>query len=249
MAKLVAYLRDSLRLQSPDIETDPAYKFTDAQLSEILERAIPAHDANYTLSNFPQNEENFLVLLAKKELYYRLATSTAPLYPLSAEGAELRKDVRFDHYMSLIRRVEIEYSSEWNKFDSSREVESHNVFLDRNHLTVYNYENANKPKVTLTAVNVRDTSIDLAWDKFEVERGKFYSYTLYIGTSPIYDDFTEEISSDAVKEVTIFDIHRTKHRISYLLPNTTYYVAVVSQDLNKLQGVCQITVTTLSQGV
>ena len=243
--ELVRYLRSSLKLQDPEIVTDEAYRYTDEELEDVLRMLIPAQNPSYTEKTFPKNEEHFLILLAKKEIYYRLATATAPLYPLSAEGAELRKDVRFDHYMSLIRSVESEYSLSWSMYESTKEIQVSDVFLERNHFTLRNYENAHKPIVELSVDNVTQTSIDISWNKFTAQRGKFAEYKVYIGTSPIYDEYEDIIDPEAKLLVTITDIHKTKYRIKGLDLDTKYYVGVVSVDVNKLKGVYFEEVTTL----
>lgn len=246
LTKSVAYLRSSLKLQSPSIETDEAYKYTDIELQDIIKMMIPMHKSEYTVDNFPPEEENFVILLAKKEIYYRLATATAPLYPLTAEGAELRKDVRFDHYMSLIRRVEAEYAQTYERFQSNTEIKVGDVFLAGKHLSLRNYEHAVVPTVTLKAITIRSDSVDVSWDKFEVERGQFLDYVLYVSTSPIYDEFIEKISEQATKVDTIRDIHKIKYRITGLTPATVYYLAVVSEDINTLKGISEISITTLA---
>lgn len=245
-AKLIQYLRSSLVLQNPNIVTDPAYKYTDLELEDVLTMVLPAHNPSYTELTFPKNEEYFLILLAKKEIYYRLATATAPLYPLTAEGAELRKDVRFEHYMSLIRRVEVEYTQSLSHFESNKEVEVKDVFLDRKHLSLYNYENAINPTVEFTADTIRSASVDISWSKFDVVRGKFAEYKVYVSLVPIYDEYLDAISPDAKLVSRITDIHRTKFRISGLTPNTHYYIGVASEDINKLKGFYEEEITTLS---
>lgn len=243
---LVSYLRSSLKLQSPDIVTDEAYKYTDDELSAIIDIMIPAHNSTYTVASFPQNEEYFLILLAKKEVYYRLATATAPLYPLSAEGAELRKDVRFEHYMSLIRRIESEYSLAWSTFESNKEIQVGETFLERNHLSLNNYEHAIRPDVELTVDTIRKDSVDISWSKFEVVRGRFAEYKIYVSATDIYDEYEDKVSDEAQLIVRILDIHRTKYRITGLLPNTTYHIGVISVDVNSLKGIADEIVTTLS---
>lgn len=242
--KLVKYLRSSLALNYPEIVRDDAYKFTNEELADVLEMMIPVQNPSYTKETFPKEEEYFLILLAKKEIYYRLATAMAPLYPLSAEGAELRKDYRFEHYMSLIRRVEIEYAQMWEKFENSQPLEVGDLFIERNHFSNRNYENAVRPTVELKVHTVRSNSVDISWTKFDVPRGKFLEYNIYVSKSPIYDEFIESIDKGAKKIARILDIHRTKYRIDSLEPNTEYYIAVTSEDANTLTGVSEQKILT-----
>ena len=241
----VSYLRKSLVLKEPDIETDVAYKFTDDDLWDIIQLVIPNHNPRYTIDNLPENEKYFAILLAKKEIYYRLATASAPFYPLKAEGAELRKDIRFDHYMSLIRRIEVEYSQMWSQFDSSRTIDIGEVILKSKHFTQRNYELAPTPSVVLTIDDVRSDSMDISWTKFDVLRGMFWNYSVYISDSPIYDEYDDVISKDAKKIAFITDLHRTKFRVRELSPSTHYYIAIVSEDLNKLRGIAELELDTM----
>lgn len=245
----VEYLRKSLVLKDPKVETDEAYKFTDDDLWDIVQSVIPSHNPTYTVDNYPENEKYFAVLLAKKEVYYRLAVASAPFYPLKAEGAELRKDYRFEHYMSLIRRVEEEYTLMWAQFDSSRvlSIENGNVgdlILRSKHFTSRNYNLASEPIVELEVDIVRDSSVDISWNKFDTSKGMFCNYLIYISENPIYDEYEDAISKEVTKVTTITDIHRTKFRVKDLKPNTRYYVAVVSEDLNKLKGISEQEVET-----
>lgn len=243
-SSLVTYLRKALVLRDPSIETDEAYKFTDDDLWEIIQLVIPNHNPSYTVENYPENEKYFAVLLAKKEVYYRLATASAPFYPLQAEGAELRKDYRFEHYMSLIRRVEVEYTQMWGQFDSNRTIDIGEAILQGKHFTQRNYDLASKPTVELTIDTIRSDSMDISWTKFNVPSGMFWNYSIYVSDTPIYDEYDDAISKEAKKVAFITDSHRTKYRIKGLTPSTHYYIAVVSEDLNKLKGIAEQEIDT-----
>jgi hypothetical protein len=243
-AELVPYLRKSLALQDPSIETDEAYKFTDDELYDVIVMNITEHNSEYTELNFPDNEINFLILLSKREIYFRLASSSAPFYPLQAEGAELRKDYRFEHYMSLIRLIDSEYESLFERFQTDQPVKAGDVLIASKHYTRKTYNLMSAPLVKLESVAVRDTSVDLQWLKFSTIGGMFYKYEIYVSKSEIYDEFEAQIDVGATKVVDILDIHRTKYRIKNLEPSTVYYALVVSNDTNGIKGYSQITFTT-----
>lgn len=244
---IVKYLRQSLVLKDAEVEYDEAFKFTDEDLWNIVQLVTPNHNPSYTVENCPENEKYFIILLARREVYHRLATASAPFYPLQAEGAELRKDYRFNHYMRLIREVEIEYSRLWSHFDSSRSLEVGDVILQSKHFTTRNYNLASKPTVELSIDVVRESSIDISWSKFNVPSGMFDSYEIYLSNEPIYDEYEDVISKQAKKVANVKDIHRTKFRLKYLTPDTLYYVAVVSKDLNGLKGISEEEISTLSK--
>jgi hypothetical protein len=247
--KLVDYLRTSLRLQSPEMETDPAYAFTDDDLWAILEIVTPVHSPADTIETIPSSEMMFVMMLARKEVFYRLATSTAPFYPLSAEGAELQKNVRFDHYLALIKVINEEYEALTGKdggdtATATGVIETFESTVQGNHYTVRNYNAAIKPTVDLQVNAVTSTTADLDWTKFD--RGLFSSYHVYADTSPIIDEYADKpLRTDIESLFHSTDIHRQKLRVSNLIPDTEYYFCVVSKDRNGLYGFSQIAARTL----
>lgn len=244
----INYLRASVRLQQPDIEIDPAYKFSDEDLWAILTVVTPSHNSNYTIDTLPDSDFHFVVLLAKKEIYYRLATSTAPFYPLSAEGASLQKNFRFNHYMELVQQVEKDYQNSIklaleNQFG---EVQTYEQLAQGWHFTHRNYNLAKRQTVELTVSNITSTSVNLDWTKFDVAIGLFDSYTIYVDTKPIVDEYAEiPLRQDVSAKFYTTDIHRTKYRLEGLKPDTDYYVCIISRDRNGLYGYSEKLIHTL----
>lgn len=243
---ILTYLEKSLLLDTSSTTTDPAYASIVAELENIYSMSILAHNAKYDASNLPPNEIPFVILQAKIEVYYRLATATAPFYPIEAEGAKLRKDYRFEHYMSLIRRVNMDYSYAWDKFEREREVVVSDVVIQKSHYTRRNYSLAERPSVTLHAVNIGVDHVDINWTKFSAFSGLFYKYHVYVSEYPIYDEFEDITDSRAKLYMEVTDIHRTKCRVKGLTENTTYYVLVVSEDRNQLKGYSETSILTQS---
>jgi hypothetical protein len=241
---ILNWLEESLRLDDSSVLQDPAYTILKSQLPSIYTLAILAHDPSYTEDTIPEEEVFFAILKAKTEVYYRLATTSAPFYPITAEGAELRKDYRFEHYMSLIRRVGQEYDSMWEKFQEGKPIDVITVKLAKYHYTLREFNNANIPKVTAKLVNAGTRYLDISWNKFDVIGGLFARYNVYVHTEPIYDEFELELNKSAKLMADITNIHLTKFRIKGLTPDTNYYVLVVSQDRNGLKGFSQIEAKT-----
>lgn len=233
-------------MTDPSIETDEAYIFEDDDLWDALLMQIPLHNPLYTESNFPEKETPFIILLTKKEIYFRLATSTAPFYPLEAEGAKLRKDFRFEHYMTLIRQTEKTYDKAWDKFVlSGGTISVSDILLPNNHFSIKNYEKANIPEITLTLSNITSSTVNLDWTKFSVNGGSFWKYEVYISKSSIYDEYENTYSDEAVKVEEFIDIHRVKARLKNLEEKTTYHVLLASYDINGLKGIHELEFTTL----
>lgn len=245
LERLVPYLRKSLLLDDPTISTDSAFQYTDEELADVLEMAVYEHNPSYNLENFPKQESTFVILLAKKEIYYRLATISAPFYPLRAEGAELRKDVRFDHYMSLIKLVNSEYATRYEKFTREMPIQQGTLFVATKHYTTDFYNEMEQAGHEVYVDNITHDSVEINWDKFDIIGGRFDNYSIYVSESLIYDKYTNLIEEGATKVVEIRDIHRTFYRITELEPEKEYHILVVFRDTNGFKECNEFTITTL----
>lgn len=104
--KLVKYLRNILAV---DTSSDPVLKATtDEELLSILETSL--NSFGLELSELEGEDIPLLICSARREMYWKLATNSAPFYPINMEGLSLSKNVRFDHYMSLIIQMDKEYN-------------------------------------------------------------------------------------------------------------------------------------------
>ena len=227
------------------METDPAYVFSADDLWDIITEVLPTHNSAYTVQTIPDAEVYFVLLLAKKEVYYRLATASAPFYPLTAEGASLRKDYRFDHYMALIKQVETSYATSWDTYlRSGSAIEVREALLRKNHFTAKNYNLGPTPTVQIVESEAATTSIGVAWTK--ATTGFFKEYVARIDTAPVYDRFDREFKETVLQEKVLEDIHLNSCRFTDLTANTTYYVAIETRDENGLSGVATSTIKTLA---
>ena len=251
---LLDYFKKSVRADDTHLPVlnDPAYTFSDTDIEDVLKVALLAQcpevvdDIEHIdLSKTPTDQYIFVILKAKQEIYYRLSTSSAPFYPIEAEGASLRKDYRFEHYMSLVRRVEQEYSTLWTKYCDNKEIEVGEVIIAGYHYKLRNYNKAKAPKVAVLRCIPDKEYINLEWSMFEVLGGLFSSYKVYVSLNPIYDEFEDLISEEATVKIHETDIHRTKARLKGLTANTHYHVLVESQDRNGLRGLAEFEVDTL----
>lgn len=229
--KVVPYFRRAVALQSPEVTTDEAYKFTDDELWDILLMSIWEHNPSYDEHSFPQNELPFLILLGRKELYYRLATVSAPFYPLSAEGAELRKDYRFEHYMSLIRVITKEYDSLMERYRSSMGVEHGVLLKNKPHLRHLQYNDLEPP--TFNLYTEQDSnSLILKWTKFKCIGDSFWAYKVYVSNTKL-DEFSNIDELTPIIEET--NIHNTTHKINNL-EEQLYYFLIVHEGKCGLRG-------------
>lgn len=231
-AKLIPYFRKAVVLKSPEVETDVAYRFTDEELWDMLVMAIWEHNPAYDEYSYPVNELPFLMLLARKELYYRLATASAPFYPLSAEGAELRKDYRFEHYMSLIRAITKEYDSLLGRYSASVGIVEGVLLKNKSHLRHLQYNDLEKPQFNLSNELYGDEVV-LRWTKFKSKGDKFKSYQVY-ASEDVLDEFTELKEENLIHTET--NIHNTSCKIGGLEPLKVYHILVIHESLCGLKG-------------
>lgn len=241
---MVEYIRRATELVDPEIEKDPAYVFSDDDISNIIKMCITQHNPNYTMENFPDNELHMLAILSRIEIYWRLATSSAKFYPISAEGAELKKNYRFTHYSKLIQLARSEYTSVRANFMAMNpmSIQVGSCLVDRKHFNPRQRNLQDIPKVDVQIIETTSNSIGIQWDKFKSTGGIFGAYLIYCSTEPVYDEFEYKLLTDKIASIT--DINRLRIRIKDLKPKTTYHIAVVAQDINLLQGVTTLTVMT-----
>jgi hypothetical protein len=113
--QVIAYLRQNCIVQDPTGTTaiDPAFlALTDTELDLTLQVALSKEYPQGSVDNIPADYLYPTILVAKKELYFQLSSKTAPLYPISlGEDGSIKKNIRFDHYMTLITNTEKEYQS------------------------------------------------------------------------------------------------------------------------------------------
>lgn len=233
--KRVDYLRNSLVLKSPDVETDPAFKFTDGDLLYILDIATSTHSPKHLTSDLPEKEFGFVVLLARKEVYWRLANATAPFYPLEAEGASLKKNVRFDHYFALLKYVDESYEKMLKAREEADSQMGNGVFTAELYTSTRNHTLRNKLGLSIgtsvTVMAVGETTLDIVWEV--PETGNFYDYLLYVDPVSVFDPYEDvQIRPDAKPIFQTYDRLRTKYRVKELVPGTEYYVCIVARMRN-----------------
>lgn len=242
--KLITYLRQNCIVQNVTTGNDPAFlALTDEQLELVLDIALSKESPSNTLDDVPNDITYPLVLVAKKELYYQLASKSAPLYPMSADNNSLKKNIRFEHYVSLIKQAESEYVTFKTLLTP---VTTGEVFLNTRYFSRRNYEHQKPPSISLVLDNVYKNKVEISWVCSNITR--FYNYLLYKSEETILDLYSQDslkVLSGADKVANLSDIHSTRHRIENLKESTLYHVAVIVQEANGLKGFAEISFTTL----
>lgn len=241
-AQLVSYLRLNVNIGTTDSEY---LKMTDEELILFLNVALTRDFPEVeSLDVLPSGDVYPLILLAKKELFYSLASRDALLYDLGADNNNyLKRSQRFDHYMKLIAQADDEYEKYLENGGLNNTLSSCDVRLSDRYYTRYNIEHGIIPNVTLRVDRITDTTVELSWNA-RMER--FHSFNVYISSNPIVDIYSlkSKISDDSMKVATITDSHQNRCRIEGLTPNTSYYVAVSAVEMSGITGYRQIEIIT-----
>ena len=125
--ELVKILRSSVNVQSEESEVvDPAYlQMTDDDIKLFIKLGVSrAYPTVTDLALLPSGSEYPIVLLAKIELYLKLAVIKADKIDMGADNNNyLKQDQRFQHYMKLVEEARAEYES-WLDNEGQGEVSS-----------------------------------------------------------------------------------------------------------------------------
>lgn len=249
--KRIDYFRKSVRLDSLATVNDKEYNYTDEDLLNILEYVSPTH-VGKSFSETPNEEFYFVLLLAKREIYNRLATTSAPFYPLEAEGASLKKNIRFDHYIKLVEVVTKEYNDLYDKkYNENGEfgqavVKTTQAKIKKRGYEKRYYDNTVPFNLELLISGITTSSINLDWNKYSSSHGgDFLRYEVFMDEEIIYDEY--DINPE-IKIKPIFvteNIHKTKLRLNGLKENTPYYILVRVINTRNIIAYKQDVITTL----
>lgn len=249
---LIKLLRSSVNVQSEETEViDPAYlTMTDDDIELYIKLGVSrAYPKVTDLSELPSGSEYPIILLAKIELYTKLAVLQANKIDMGADNNNyLKQDQRFQHYMKLIAQAKEEYES-WLDNEGQGEVSSYDVLLSNRHYTQRNFEKQVTPKVSLKIDQVTSDSVDFHWGVSNTSH--FGRFKVYISKKPIVDMFKDgatynkKIDGEAKLIVSTQNIRNVFHRVSNLESGATYYIAVFSIERNQVFGYSEMSFNTL----
>lgn len=242
---IVKLLRNSIFVQDPEVAIvdEDLLQMADEDFIPILQMCLSRVDPTESINNISNENIYPLIILAKIELYHRLAVKTAPKYSLtSATGVQLKRAEVFDHYYKLIEQSQSEYKT---YLATGVVVKSAEVILDSRYFTQRNYNLAKKPTVVLQLDNVYSDKVEVSWSNLVIN--KFAKYELYLSTQPIFDKYEDKVNANSSKIVTITDLHTTFYRVNNLIPNTKYYLLLQVEERNGLKGYSEIEFTTLTE--
>ena len=249
--ELVKALRNSVNVQQEESEViDPAFlTMSDDDLLLFIKLALSRVDPSADVTDLPEGSEYPVLLLAKIELYTKLAVMKADKVDMGVDNNNyIKQDQRFQHYMKLVSAAKEQYDT-WLENEGQGEVNTYDVLLDSRHYSNRNYEKQVKPKVKLYVDSVTADSVEFHWKVSNTSH--FARFAVYVSESPIIDVFSDGSSykssiRDSVKQVlSTQDIRNVSKRVSNLMPDTDYYVAVISVERNQVWGGVETSFTTL----
>lgn len=257
IADMVSLLRSSINIQMNVVDElegtviDPAYlAMTDEDITLYIKLGCSSAFPHITdLADLEDGSEYPIMLLAKVELYSKLATIKAEKVDLVADNNnQLKQSQRFDHYMKLVESAREDYRN-WIEDNGMSSMTSFNVTLGSRHYSNRNYSLTPTPKVKLNLGTITNNSADVDWEVSNSSH--FGKYLLYISTTPIIDMYREgaiaenKVNESATLIFNSYDVRNVYHRVEGLLPSTQYYIAVVSVERNQVFGYSEKTFTTL----
>lgn len=258
--ELVKILRSSVNVQVPVEEgseetiTDPTYlTMTDDDITLFIKLGVSRAYPDVTdLADLPSGSEYPITLLAKIELYTKLAVVKADKVDMGADNNNyLKQSQRFSHYMKLVEEARTQYDDwlENEGVNGGQGVCSYDVLLSNRHYTQRNYEKQVRPKVSLKIDQVTSDSVDFHWGVTNTSH--FGRFKVYMSKNPIVDMYREgatydkKIAEDVKLLLSTGNIRNTFHRVGNLESDTTYYVAVISIERNQVFGYSEMSFTTL----
>lgn len=260
---LITLVRSSVNVQVPTTDEDgnvvltedeDYLSMTDEDIELFIKLGVTrAYPEVQDLSELPEGSEFALVLLAKIELYMKLAVIEAPKVDMGADNNNyLKQDQRFSHYTKLAEDAKEQYDT-WLEKESigANTVSSYDVLLSSRHYSLRNYEKQVTPKVYITIDETTSSGVKFHWKM--KNSSHFARFKVYIGTSAVIDmyadgaKYSDKLTEDAQCIKSTGDIHDVYHEVTGLEPETTYYIAVISIERNQVFGYSQISFTTLEE--
>lgn len=255
---MIKTLRQGVNVTDAEGVEDPAYSaMTDEDLLLFIKMAVSRDYPDIEdLEDLPNGSQYGIILLAKVELYLRLAVVMADQYDIGADNNNyLKRSQRFSHYMKLAEEARTEYENYVADASSggllgSGGVQTYDLLLASRHYSARNYKLAQTPVVKIKIGQVTNDSVEFNWS---VKNSDFFGlYKVFISETPIVDlhkegmNLENKISEGAKLVKSTRNIRECYHRVTGLKPDTTYFLAVFSQERNGLFGYSEKIFTTIS---
>lgn len=251
---MVTLLRSSVNVQYDDAgDIDPKYlAMSDDDIKLFIKWGVShAFPEVTSLEELEEGCEYPILLLAKIELYNKLASLYAVKVDLNADNANsIKLGDRFQHYKALADAARQEYE-DWleNESIGANQVNSYDVLLSNRHYTHRNYELAPTPKVRISVDSVTTDCVEIHWKFYNISH--FGKVRVYISKDQIVDPYAngshaeDKVSDTAILVKTTSDLRNNTHRVEGLDADTLYHIAVFEIERNSVYGYNETTFRTL----
>lgn len=262
LEELISLLRSAVNISNEEagVEDSGYLNMTDEEITTFIKLGISkVYPSVEDFDDLPPGSAYPIVLVAKKELYLKLAVLKANLIDLTADNNnQLKQSQRFSHYMALAENAQQEYE-DWmedggNTIDPNTGIQgitTYNTIVSKRHYSRRNYELGPVPIVRLKVQEVTNDSVSFSWASYNNDH--FGKYLVYIGEKPVIDPFLEgmrpedKVTEDSKLIMSTFNFRNTNKKVTGLKPDTTYYLAVISVERNLLFGYKQVSFNTLPE--
>ena len=205
--ELIQVLRDSVNVQvvdeNGDTVTDPYYvSMTDEDILRFIKLGVNRIYPDVTdLEDLPTNcSEYAIVLLAKIELYLKLAVLRVDKTDLGADGAYIKNSQRFEHYMKLVEEARAEYDS-WLNNEGEGTVSTFELLNSKYSHTKRNYENQLTPVVSIKISDITSDSFHFIWSASNLSH--FGKYAVYLSKERIFNKYADGINGKHITAHTM----------------------------------------------
>ena len=196
---------------------------TEEELEVILKMKCSLLGHQYPI--IPTEDVPLLICLARKEVYWKMATASAPLYKLNLEDLSVDKNVRFDHYLKLIQQVDKEYE-QLLKDPNRVKISVGDIIIDKPYTYAKRMENYVAPTTIINIDGATTNSFEIALQYMNLKARDYKETIVYVCTEPIWDKYEETINPLAKQGLVIKNSTKSFFRLRDLEPNTHYYILV-----------------------
>lgn len=255
LESIVSFLRSSCLIDDPELVSDSSYiALTDVELTDILRIVCSRVHKHTNVESMSESKLYPVILLAKKELYHRLAVSSANEYTLGGEAGTLNRSDRFSHFYKLIEAVQKEYE-QWveeetlntdvsNTTNYGNGYSNGEIFLSSRYYSMRNYNHASKPVVELSIDNLYENSVEISWSIKKLNR--FRCIKVFIHDNFIVDKYDKNrVNKEAKLLLNSRDIQNNTLRIANLDSEKLYFLAIILEEQNGLIGYDEVQFVTL----
>lgn len=259
--ELIKTLRQAVNVENSDVSDSAYLNMTDDDLMLFINLGVSKCYPNFdSVDDLSDGSAYPVILISKKELYLKLAVTSAPLYDITADNNNsLHRSQRFDHYIKLAENAQDEYD-DWKEYDDVTDpvtgitgVRTYDVLLNKMHYSERNYRLAVSPivRIKLKESGITSDSVEFSWTSANSEH--FGKFLVYVSTKQIVDMYRsgakaeDKICDGAKLILSTFNYHNNYKRIEGLEPSTIYHVAVIAVERNQRFGYKEVEFTTLEE--